>query len=67
MSKQYESALMNDEDFIEDCRSASRRDEVETVRCVCGVVLNKDDAVRAEDDESWLCGDCAAWIKAVCK
>ena len=58
-------ALMMDEDFREDCRSAERRDEVETVRCVCGAVINKDDAVRAEDSESWLCGDCAEWVKAM--
>ena len=42
-------ALLLDEDFREDCRSAERRDEVETVRCVCGAVVNKDDATRAEE------------------
>lgn len=49
-------ALLLDEDFREDCRSAERRDEPELVRCVCGVVLNKDDAVRING--KWHCFAC---------
>lgn len=49
-------ALLLDEDFREDCRSAERRDEVETVRCVCGARVNKDDAVRVNG--KWHCFSC---------
>lgn len=58
-------ALLLDEDFREDCRSEAHAHEPEVVKCVCGAVVNKDDATRAEDDESWLCQDCAEWVKAM--
>lgn len=58
----FNSALMADEDFRADCASEKYADEPEQVRCVCGAVVNKDDATRAEDGESWLCEDCAAWV-----
>ena len=51
----------------ESRESLCAHDEPVTVRCVCGAVVNKDDATRADDDESWLCKDCAEWIAAVCK
>jgi hypothetical protein len=35
-----------------------RRMEVESVKCVCGAIVPKDDAHRDDDDTTWLCGDC---------
>lgn len=50
-------ALMMDEDFREDCRSAGRRDEPETAKCVgCEERFNIDEL--AEVDGKCCCFKC---------
>lgn len=56
----HNPALLRDEDFRADQLAPVVYDEV---RCVCGAVVFKDDAVRADDGKSWLCFKCALAIR----